>query len=79
MALHFSRVYPFPAVPEHRTIDILLNDQVVLDGYVLGSTGFNVADVRRFEVEVVDGVLEIAFKLSWRADVAAIEVRRTGT
>ena len=76
VTVHFVRATIFPADPDKRTVDVIIEDQIHLPGYVVGTRGFRVPEPKTFDVEVGDGQLDVVFRVPWRATVAALEVRR---
>jgi hypothetical protein len=60
VTLHFAEIYH--QEPGKRLFDVLLEGKAVLENYDPGAKGFATADVRSFEVEVTDGLLEIGVR-----------------
>lgn len=75
VTLHFAEIYH--KEPGKRLFDVLLEGKTVLESYDPCAKGFATADVRTFEVEVSDGLLEIAVlrRLDY-PKLSAIEVER---
>ena len=75
VVLHFAEIHFRP--PEHRVMDVLVQGAAVVEGYDLLTPGFAVADQRRFDVQVSDGLLEIEFRgVEQNPKVSAIEISR---
>ncbi|MBI4602275.1 MAG: protein kinase [Planctomycetes bacterium] len=77
VSLHF--VESTYRLPGGRVFDVLLEGKVVLAGYDPVLIGFTLHDIRTFDVEVVDGAIEIDFLSHREAPrLAALEVEATG-
>ncbi len=76
MTLHFAEIY-YHAAGE-RLFDVAIEGKEVLKGYDPFGAGFATADRRAFEIEVLDGFLDIEFVPRTRnPKVSAIEVERS--
>jgi len=59
VSLHFTEWVHH--TPLNRVSDIVIEGKVVLEGHEPLQAGYGVKDVRSFEVEVVDGKLDLSF------------------
>lgn len=78
--LHFADTYN--SAPGQRIFSVAIEGQTVLQNFdIIASVGVDTATVRRFDVNVSDGVLDIAFSngSAGSARVDAIRVIRAGT
>jgi WD40 repeat protein/serine/threonine protein kinase len=77
VTLHFAEVYWRP--PAGRVFDVVIEDETRLSRYDLRAPGFAIADVKKFEVRVDDGLLEIEFRaIEDNPKISAIEIAHLG-
>jgi hypothetical protein len=75
VTLHFAEVWHRGS--GERVFDILLEGRTVLEGFEPGAAGFATAVRKSFEVDVKDGLLELAFRRrAGHPKVSAIEIER---
>jgi hypothetical protein len=78
VALHFRE--RSNRVPDGRVFSILLEGRTAIEGHEPLDAGFDVPDVRSFDLEVIDGALELDF-VAHRGtpSIAAIEIEAAGS